>query len=606
MSDPTEEGHIDEEDIETTFVDSIESNESPVSAFIAPSAPIPAIVPQKKLFSVRDLMKFYKGREDNLAKHPDRFNYDESGNLVERNKEEIVKTILLPTYRYASLDERKEEEDKRLQAVLEKNDAFDRARQALYDAYQDPSTPPHTILELNREVARADIRLKYEENAHQHVFLHYARMPSEPDKYRIQMKDLHFENANEDKAVYDNIAIVQTRKSSLLLDMRVNEDAPEMVDLYKAKADEEIRTKKEAGLKTVISQINKKTDEEKASETLLEKGKLKAHGFQYLAYLSEIPTVKPTMLSIDEIRKRLVPKKKYKIGTAAAAAAPAAPVVAPIVPAPLKKLRKIVIPEAEPVPVAAELVAAEPVAAEPAPIVSIKKKYKIVIPTEPIQESAAADSKKTLNNALFPGRVFIASKTPPRQPGKRVDPPTPMKAIDVTSGQATESETRRDFSPMTPVEGGYKGYWNFEHYWQSGKVFEGVDIKTARAWWKKQVEPKRRYPGSKDLRVLHACWDPVCNDKMDWVTSRKRIYVPEYFELMKDRPSAIALREYIAKGNDVVIYDYDGPRNPDRSNSIMEVTVENLKEKINATDFPFGHGYIVAAWLKNITPDQYI
>lgn len=105
--------------------------------------------------------------------------------------------------------------------------------------------------------------------------------------------------------------------------------------------------------------------------------------------------------------------------------------------------------------------------------------------------------------------MFIASKTPPRQPDKRVDPPIPMKA---------------------------------------------VDVKTARAWWKKQVEPKRRYPSSKDLRVLHACWDSSCSDKMDWVTSRKRIYAPEYFELMKDHPSVIALHDYVASEKDVVVY----------------------------------------------------
>jgi len=604
--------------IETTYID-LDADEdlnvnnesapvsAPVSALAAPASALAAPAaskPEKKLYSLKDLTKFYEGRE----KNPDSFEYDESGNLVQRNKREIIKTIYLPTYRPVSLDERKQAEDQRMQNIEQKNDEFDRARQALYDAYQNSNTTRQTILELNREVARADVRLKYESNAHQHVFLHYSRMPSEPPQYRIQMKDLHFKNANEDKAVYDTIAILQTRPLSLLLETRINDDAPEMVDLYKAKANAEIREQKEAGLRDVLSQLNKKSEEQKVAETLSEKIKLKSHGYQYLAYQREIPTVKPPPMSMDELMKRVKPKPKSK------------PRKISIYRPPTSTLAAAAATVAEPADELADEPVAEPAAAAAEPVESaaipsatpststtdvVKPKPRKISIYRPPTEEKLPSAEEGLKKKVNVGRVFIASKTPPRQPGKRVDPPTPMKAVDVTSGQATESETRRDFSPMTPVEGGYKGYWNFEHYWQSGKVFEGVDVKTAKAWWKKQVEPKRRYPGSKDLRVLHACWDPSCSDKMDWVTSRKRVYVPEYFEYMKDRPSAIALRDYVASGKDVVVYDYDGPRNPDRSNSIMEVTVENLQEKINATDFPFGHGYIVAAWLKGITPDQY-
>jgi hypothetical protein len=41
-------------------------------------------------------------------------------------------------------------------------------------------------------------------------------------------------------------------------------------------------------------------------------------------------------------------------------------------------------------------------------------------------------------------------------------------SVNATSCQGTNHPDRRDFSPMTPVEGGWKGFWNFEHYWQSG------------------------------------------------------------------------------------------------------------------------------------------
>jgi hypothetical protein len=36
----------------------------------------------------------------------------------------------------------------------------------------------------------------------------------------------------------------------------------------------------------------------------------------------------------------------------------------------------------------------------------------------------------------------------------------PIK-INVTSAQAKTSQNRLAFSPMTPIENGYKGYWNF-------------------------------------------------------------------------------------------------------------------------------------------------
>jgi hypothetical protein len=158
---------------------------------------------------------------------------------------------------------------------------------------------------------------------------------------------------------------------------------------------------------------------------------------------------------------------------------------------------------------------------------------------------------------------------------------------------------------MTPIQGGYKGFWNFESYWQSGKVFEGIPEKTTKQWWKAQKEPKRRYPDSKGKKVLYAKWEGN-PEEMDYVTSRKKIYVPEYFNLMKNTESAIKLKEWVEKGNDIIVYDLDGPRNPDGSLATIEITPQVLREKINDPTFAFGHGYIVAAWLKGIEPEEYI
>ena len=53
---------------------------------------------------------------------------------------------------------------------------------------------------------------------------------------------------------------------------------------------------------------------------------------------------------------------------------------------------------------------------------------------------------------------------------------------------------------------------------------------------------------------------------------------------------------------DIVVYDFDGPRNPDGCD---EVSVDLLREKIEDTRFPFGHGYIVAGLLAGIEPYMY-
>ena len=50
---------------------------------------------------------------------------------------------------------------------------------------------------------------------------------------------------------------------------------------------------------------------------------------------------------------------------------------------------------------------------------------------------------------------------------------------------------------MTPIEGGYKGYWNYESRRQSGKIFEGIDEKDVKDWWKKPDSPKGK--GKKDI-----------------------------------------------------------------------------------------------------------
>jgi hypothetical protein len=220
------------------------------------------------------------------------------------------------------------------------------------------------------------------------------------------------------------------------------------------------------------------------------------------------------------------------------------------------------------------------------------------------RQSREANEKKE-EKARIPGKVYIIS-LPGRGKGRHIEPPAGCLKLNVTSGQATLNKNRRDFSPMTFVDGSYKGFANFEAYWQSGKVFREIDEEKAMKFWKgvgkakksgERGGPKRRYPGSKGKEVLYAKFPGFENQEMDYVTSRKEVYVPLYEEMIKGREMTLYWKEVVAGGRDVAVYDFDGPRLEDGRETGAEVTMELLKEKINNTRFPFGHGYVVAAYI---------
>jgi len=202
------------------------------------------------------------------------------------------------------------------------------------------------------------------------------------------------------------------------------------------------------------------------------------------------------------------------------------------------------------------------------------------------------------------GKVFIASMNMQGEWAKPMDPDS-LK-VNVTSAQGKSSKNRRDFSPMTEIEGGYCGFWNFESYWQSGKVYETIPYETTKNWWCELKEPKRRFPNSKGKRVLHSKWAEYMNEPMDYVTSRKKVYVPRYYDLVESREMVKYYRDYLKSGKNITIYDFDGVRDSSGAPSCKEITRELLIEKMNDTKFPFGHGYIVGALLAEIHYDEFV
>ena len=177
--------------------------------------------------------------------------------------------------------------------------------------------------------------------------------------------------------------------------------------------------------------------------------------------------------------------------------------------------------------------------------------------------------------------------------------------INVTSAQRKNSPFRLAFSPMTPIVNKYKGYHCFENYWQSGKRYQGIYSKTITDWWKKQTKGKRRFPDGRNKRVLHAKF-PHINNNLGYIDSRKQVYVPEYYNLIKDNPILIDIQNRLNIGENFTVYDFDGIRDDNGNPTSAEVTLELLQEKILDTRTPFGHGYIVASAIMNINPNLYL
>jgi hypothetical protein len=194
--------------------------------------------------------------------------------------------------------------------------------------------------------------------------------------------------------------------------------------------------------------------------------------------------------------------------------------------------------------------------------------------------------------------IYIASMN---MRGKWANCPDNALKLNVTSCQSKKSIDRITFSPMNLKE--YKGFACFENYWQSGKVWEHVEHETTLRWWKKQTLPKRRYPNSKSKSVLYAKWEHT--KELNYIESRRLVYVPEYYNMIKSSERIKVWKEKIKNGNDVIVYDIDGPRDKNGNPICLKLDLKLLRKKFLDTSYPFGHGYIVAATICGYKPDDY-
>lgn len=118
-----------------------------------------------------------------------------------------------------------------------------------------------------------------------------------------------------------------------------------------------------------------------------------------------------------------------------------------------------------------------------------------------------------------------------------------------------------------------------------------------------------RYPVGYKQRHLCLCsviGTPKNYKKVDYITSRKEIYLKTYWDAVKKEKQFLELRERLLNGENLLIIEVDGPHqesvpyyhktygidiNSFIQNSTIIVNKKNMKILLNDTKHPFGHGY---------------
>jgi hypothetical protein len=201
-----------------------------------------------------------------------------------------------------------------------------------------------------------------------------------------------------------------------------------------------------------------------------------------------------------------------------------------------------------------------------------------------------------------PGKVFIGAF---KLRGPHAPRPPGAVAVNVTSCQAKDNPNRQAFSPLQPIgRKPMKGYGNFEAYYQSGKRYvraNGTQVPAADIiqWWMSIKKPKRSCPKYKRLRVTHVRAPGIDRD-LGYMESRTLFYIPEYIAYIQHEPRLQYWIQQVKKGQDVVVYDLDGPYDQEKNPLTELVTPDQLHMRLHKTDRPFGHGYVVASLLAGL------
>ena len=234
--------------------------------------------------------------------------------------------------------------------------------------------------------------------------------------------------------------------------------------------------------------------------------------------------------------------------------------------------------------------------------------------------------------------IYIGSKPPRFNNEIKFPEIRGFTRIDVTSGSMTRvnydgvSVPTTQFSPLLlgPCADDEDVAKYMENLWQYSKVYpqlghwDDVEKKPSQKWklWRekgfssvKKAKGKekgiRTPPEISKLKKL--CrengenWAPKCSwwkeQELDYVTSRKLMYVPEYSKVVVQTKAFQALKNMVSGGVNILIIDYDGP-DPLAYPNGMLMDEKNFLDQLNNTSRPFGHGYVVAALLAGLDIDS--
>lgn len=133
-----------------------------------------------------------------------------------------------------------------------------------------------------------------------------------------------------------------------------------------------------------------------------------------------------------------------------------------------------------------------------------------------------------------------------------------------------------------------------ENLWQYSKVYPN-HVNTAGAlspeWYKWRDAGFRstkaeRYPMGKGKKPLYSLWD---GEILDYVTARKKIYIPAYRDLVLQTKSYAMLYQWVMEGRDIILRDFDGYDHVKMGMSLADVA-NNPKKSM-------GHAFIIAGLL---------
>jgi hypothetical protein len=137
---------------------------------------------------------------------------------------------------------------------------------------------------------------------------------------------------------------------------------------------------------------------------------------------------------------------------------------------------------------------------------------------------------------------------------------------------------------------------NVENAWQFSKVYgvhidkEGNILPSYFEWAKKGWSDKRahRYPMPKGVKPLFSLWG---NDRLNYVTARKRIYIPLYASAVVNTSAFIELKKQYQTFGEVVLWDFDG-----YDHTAMGMS---LKDVANNPNRPMGHAFVLSMLLND-------